>query len=69
MLPLLKSTAANELSEAAWDAVPRVFARADRPALEAAAKDLLEAAAKAREAKAEPSRLYPKAKAALDALR
>jgi hypothetical protein len=69
LLPLLKSTAANELNEAAWEAVPRVFARADRPALEAAAKDLLESAAKAREAKTEPGRLYPKAKAALDALR
>jgi hypothetical protein len=41
----------------------------DRPALEAAAKELFDAAAKAREAKAEPGRLYPKAKAALDALR
>jgi hypothetical protein len=69
LLPLLKSTTASELNEAAWEAVPRVFARADRPALEAAAKDLLEAAAKAREAKTEPGRLYPKAKAALDALR
>ena len=69
LLPLLKSTTANELNEAAWEAVPRVFVRADRPALEAAAKDLLEAAAKAREAKTEPGRLYPKAKAALDALR
>jgi hypothetical protein len=69
LLPLLKSTTANELNEAAWEAVPRVFARADRPALEAVAKDLLEAAVKAREAKTEPSRLYPKAKAALEALR
>ena len=69
LLPLLKSTSANELNEAAWEAVPRVFARADRPALEAAAKELFDAAAKAREAKAEPSRLFPKAKAALEALR
>lgn len=69
LLPLLKSTTANELNEAAWEAVPRVFARADRPALEAAAKDLFDAAAKAREAKAEPGRLFPKAKAALEALR
>ena len=69
LLPLLKSTTANELNEAAWEAVPRVFARTDRPALEAAAKDLFDAAAKAREAKTEPSRLFPKAKAALEALR
>lgn len=69
LLPLLKSTAANELNEAAWEAVPRVFQASDRAALEAAAKDLFDAAAKAREAKAEPGRLYPKAKAALEALR
>ena len=69
LLPLLRLTAANEVTEAAWDAVPRVFAAADRPALEAAAKELFDAAAKAREAKAEPGRLYPRAKAALEALR
>ena len=69
LLPLLKQTAANEVTEAAWDAVPRVFAAADRAALQAAAKELFEAAAKAREAKAEPGRLYPRAKAALEALR
>jgi hypothetical protein len=69
LLPLLKQTAANEVTEAAWDAVPRVFAAADRATLEAAAKDLFAAAAKAREAKTEPSRLYPRAKAALEALR
>ena len=69
LLPLLKQTAANEVTEAAWDAVPRVFAAADRAALQVAAKELFDAAAKAREAKAEPGRLYPRAKAALEALR
>ena len=69
LLPLLKQTAANEVTEAAWDAVPRVFTAADRAALQANAKELFEAAAKAREAKTEPGRLYPRAKAALEALR
>jgi hypothetical protein len=69
LLPLLKQTAANEVTEAAWDAVPRVFAAADRASLEAAAKELFDAAAKAREAKTEPGRLYPRAKAAMEALR
>jgi hypothetical protein len=54
MLPLLKGPA-NELTEAAWAAVPKLFAEADRAALTEAAQGLSE-------------RLAPKAKAALDAL-
>jgi hypothetical protein len=54
LLPLLKGPA-NELTEAAWAAVPRLFAEADRVALTEAAQGLSE-------------RLAPKAKAALDAL-
>jgi hypothetical protein len=54
VLPLLKGPA-NELTEAAWAAVPRLFAEADRAALTEAAQGLSE-------------RLAPKAKAALDAL-
>ena len=54
MLPLLKGPA-NELTEAAWAAVPRMFAEADRAALMEASQGLSE-------------RLAPKAKAALDAL-
>jgi hypothetical protein len=54
MLPLLKGPA-NELTEAAWSTVPRLFAEADRAALTEAAQGLSE-------------RLAPKAKAALDAL-
>ena len=54
MLPLLKGPA-NELTEAAWAAVPRLFAEADRAALTEASQGLSE-------------RLAPKAKAALDAL-
>ena len=54
MLPLLKGPA-NELTEAAWAAVPRLFVEADRAALTEAAQGLSE-------------RLAPKAKAALDAL-
>lgn len=54
LLPLLKGPA-NELTEAAWAAVPRFFAEADRASLAEAAQGLSE-------------RLAPKAKAALDAL-
>ncbi|MEY3547876.1 MAG: hypothetical protein RLZZ552_243 [Verrucomicrobiota bacterium] len=54
LLPLLKGPA-NELTEAAWAAVPRIFAEADRAALTEAAQGLSE-------------RLAPKAKAALEAL-
>lgn len=54
LLPLLKGPA-NELTEAAWAAVPRLFAEADRAALTEAAQGLSE-------------RLAPKAKAALEAL-
>lgn len=52
--PLLKGPA-NELTEAAWAAVPKLFAEADRAALTADAQGLSE-------------RLAPKVKAALDAL-
>ena len=55
LLPLLKGPA-NELTEAAWDAVPTVCKAADRAEVEVAAKDLSE-------------RLAPRAKAALDLLR
>jgi hypothetical protein len=54
VLPLLKGPA-NELTEAAWAAVPRLFVEADRAALTEASQGLSE-------------RLAPKAKAALDAL-
>ena len=54
LLPLLKGPA-NELTEAAWAAVPRLFVEADRAALTEATQGLSE-------------RLAPKAKAALDAL-
>lgn len=54
LLPLLKGPA-NELTEAAWAAVPRLFVEADRAALTEAAQGLSE-------------RLAPKAKAALDSL-
>lgn len=54
MLPLLKGPA-NELTEAAWAAVPRLFDEADRTALTEASQGLSE-------------RLAPKVKAALDAL-
>ena len=54
LLPLLKGPA-NELTEAAWAAVPRLFLEADRAVLTEAAQGLSE-------------RLAPKAKAALDAL-
>ena len=54
LLPLLKGPA-NELTEAAWAAVPRFFAEADRAVLTEASQGLSE-------------RLAPKAKAALDAL-
>ncbi len=54
LLPLLKGPA-NELTEAAWAAVPRFFAEADRAALTEASQGLSE-------------RLAPKAKAALEAL-
>ena len=54
MLPLLK-VPANELTEAAWAAVPRLFTEADRAALTEASLGLSE-------------RLAPKVKAALDAL-
>ena len=54
MLPLLKGPA-NELTEAAWATVPRLFAEADRAALTEASQGLSE-------------RLAPKAKAALEAL-
>lgn len=55
VLGLLKGPA-DELTEAAWDAVPNVFAAADRAALEAAARDL-------------SPRLAPRAKEALARLR
>ena len=54
MLPLLKGPA-NELTEAAWGSVPKLFVEADRAALTEASQGLSE-------------RLAPKAKAALDAL-
>jgi len=54
MLPLLKGPA-NELTEAAWAAVPRLFSEADRATLTEASQGLSE-------------RIAPKAKAALDAL-
>ena len=54
LLPLLKGPA-NELTEAAWAAVPRFFVEADRAVLTEASQGLSE-------------RLAPKAKAALDAL-
>ncbi|NBV49266.1 MAG: hypothetical protein EBR95_09610, partial [Verrucomicrobia bacterium] len=54
LLPLLKGPA-NELTEAAWAAVPRLYSEADRVALTEASQGLSE-------------RLAPKAKAALDAL-
>lgn len=54
MLPLLKGPA-NELTEAAWAAVPSLFVEADRAALTEASQGLSE-------------RMAPKAKAALDAL-
>lgn len=54
VLPLLKGPA-NELTEAAWAVVPKLFAEADRAALTEASQGLSE-------------RLAPKAKAALDAL-
>jgi hypothetical protein len=54
MLPLLKGPA-NELTEAAWAAVPRLFAEADRAALTEASQDICE-------------RLVPKVKSSLDAL-
>lgn len=54
LLPMLKGPA-NELTEAAWAAVPRFFDEADRAALTEIAQGLSE-------------RLAPKAKAALDAL-
>jgi len=54
MLPLLKGPA-NELTEAAWATVPKLFAEADRAVLTEASQGLSE-------------RLAPKVKAALDAL-
>ena len=54
LLPLLKGPA-NELTEAAWAAVPRLYSEADRAALTEASQGLSE-------------RLAPKAKAALEAL-
>lgn len=54
LLPLLKGPA-NELTEAAWAAVPLLFVEADRAALTEASQGLSE-------------RLAPKAKSALDAL-
>jgi hypothetical protein len=54
LLPLLKGPA-NELTEAAWAAVPRLYSEVDRAALTEASQGLSE-------------RLAPKAKAALDAL-
>jgi hypothetical protein len=54
VLPLLKGPA-NELTEAAWATVPRLFAEADRAVLTEASQGLSE-------------RLAPKAKAALEAL-
>jgi hypothetical protein len=55
LLPLLRGPA-NELTEAAWAAVPKLFAESNRAALTEASQGLSE-------------RLAPKAKAALDALR
>ena len=55
VLPLLKGPA-NELTEAAWDAMPRVFSPADLPQLQEAAQGLSE-------------RLAPRAKAALELVR
>ena len=55
LLGLLKGPA-NELTEAAWDAVPTIFGAADKAALEEAAKGLSE-------------RLAPRAKAALALLK
>lgn len=55
VLPLLKGPA-NEVSEAAWDAVPRIFTKKDLPQLDEAAQELSE-------------RLAPRAKSALDQLR
>ena len=55
VLPLLKGPA-NELTEAAWASVPKLFAEANRAVLTEASQGLSE-------------RLAPKAKAALDALR
>ncbi|NBV78536.1 MAG: hypothetical protein EBR62_01545, partial [Verrucomicrobia bacterium] len=55
LLGLLKGPA-NELTEAAWDAVPTVFGAADKAVLEEAAKGLSE-------------RLAPRAKAALALLK
>ena len=54
VLPLLKGPA-NELTEAAWAAVPKLFAESSRAVLTEASQGLSE-------------RLAPKAKAALDAL-
>jgi hypothetical protein len=54
LLPLLKGPA-NELTEAAWAAVPKLFAESNRAVLTEASQGLSE-------------RLAPKAKAALDAL-
>ena len=54
VLPLLKGPA-NELTEAAWAAVPKLFSEADRATLTEASQGLSE-------------RLAPKAKAALDSL-
>ncbi len=54
LLPLLKGPA-NELTEAAWAAVPRFFAEADRATLTEASQGLSE-------------RMAPKAKAVLEAL-
>jgi len=54
VLPLLKGPA-NELTEAVWATVPRLFSEADRAALTEASQGLSE-------------RIAPKAKAALDAL-
>ena len=55
VLALLKGPA-DELTEAAWEAVPSTFAKADRARVEAAAQDLSE-------------RLQPRAKDALERLR
>lgn len=55
VLPLLKGPA-NELTEAAWDAVPRLFTLTDKPQIEEAAAGL-------------SPRLAPRAQAALGALR
>jgi hypothetical protein len=54
VLPLLKGSA-NELTEAAWDAVPRLCSEEDRAALTEASQGLSE-------------RLAPRVKAALEAL-